>query len=122
MLYVDARSAYPVLTPSPRVRITSHAPLLRRESIDLGFSSSLTSEEYGAVTSSGMPVQKTVIAMRCAHRVACQDRSTDGLSMVHRLLSLIPVPGRDPARSVDIYDFDDALFVGSISAQNAAYR
>lgn len=42
--------------------------------------------------------------------------------MVHRLLSLIPVPGRDPARSVDVYDFDDALFVGSISAQNAAYR
>jgi glycosyltransferase involved in cell wall biosynthesis len=73
--------------------------------------------------SSGSPLQKLVIVARCARRVASQRPTASGeLSMVHRLLSLVPIPGRDPASNVDVYDVDDALFVGSISAGNAAYR
>ncbi|HEV2125775.1 MAG TPA: glycosyltransferase [Chloroflexota bacterium] len=42
--------------------------------------------------------------------------------MVHRLLSLVPLPAHDPPTQVDVYDFDDALFHGSISSQNYSFR
>jgi glycosyltransferase involved in cell wall biosynthesis len=121
MLAVDAHSAYPLVTPSPRVRIAAHVPFLLAENIDLSFSSFLTDDEYQVVTSSGSPSQKLAVVARCARRVASHKRVSCELSMVHRLLSLVPIPGRDPAASVDVYDLDDALFVGSISAENAAF-
>lgn len=66
----------------------------------------------------GGPLRKAQIVERCAARVARRSRSPDALLLVHRLLSLLPVPGHDPPRHVDVYDFDDALFEGSISAAN----
>ena len=41
-------------------------------------------------------------------------RSSGDLTLVHRLGFLTPIPGVEPPRALDIYDFDDALYLGSI--------
>jgi glycosyltransferase involved in cell wall biosynthesis len=41
--------------------------------------------------------------------------------LVHRLRFLAPVPGLEPTRAVDAYDFDDALYLGSILASNRRF-
>jgi hypothetical protein len=43
------------------------------------------------------------------------------LTLVHRLRSLTPMPGVESLRTVDVYDFDDALFVGSTLPQNRGF-
>lgn len=41
--------------------------------------------------------------------------------LVHRLRFLLPVPGLDPLPNVHVYDFDDALFLGSIASANSRF-
>jgi glycosyltransferase involved in cell wall biosynthesis len=42
--------------------------------------------------------------------------------LVHRLLTLLPTPGIDPPRRLDVYDFDDALLVGSAADSNRRFQ
>jgi glycosyltransferase involved in cell wall biosynthesis len=48
-------------------------------------------------------------------------RNDHDLHLVHRIRSLLPVPGTEPPRTLDVYDFDDALFLGSISEANVRF-
>ncbi|MEJ7785287.1 MAG: glycosyltransferase, partial [Solirubrobacteraceae bacterium] len=65
---------------------------------------------------------KAAVVARCAARVARRSRPPDALVMAHRLLSLVPVPTRDPPSRLDVYDFDDALFHRSMSTQHRVFR
>lgn len=125
MLPVIAESAYPLLTPGARVRVASFAPLLADHAVDLRFLSHVSDDEYRALSSPGGQVDKARIVARCALRVGRRSRPPETLLMVHRLLSLVPLPTRDPPPYVDVYDFDDALFErsvsGSVSAVNRGF-
>lgn len=122
MLRVNAESAYPTVTPGPRVRVANYAPFLGDHAVSLQFSSHISAGEYEVLSGPRSRLSKAVVIARCATRVAHRSRSSDALLMVHRLLSLIPVPGHDPPASVDVYDFDDALFLGSISTENRSFH
>ncbi|MBA3748222.1 MAG: glycosyltransferase [Solirubrobacterales bacterium] len=121
MLRVVAESAYPALTPGPRVRVAALAPFLREHDVDLCFHPHVSDAEYRILGAAGSRRAKAAVVARCAGRVARRSRPPDALLMVHRLLSLVPVPGHDPPARVDVYDFDDALFEGSISAANRGF-
>lgn len=122
VLAVDAESAYPTTTPGPRVRVATYAPFLRDHAVELRFSSHLSTSEYRVLSSAGHRVAKARLIAASTVRVARKARPTDTPLMVHRLLSLVPIPGRDPPAHVAVYDFDDALFHGSISSQNRSFR
>jgi len=122
VLRVVGESAYPVVTPGPRVRVASFQPFLHEHGVDLRFVSHLSDEEYRVLGADGARAQKAQVIARCAARVARRARPADALLMVHRLLSLVPVPARDPPRRVDVYDFDDAIFEGSISPTNRGFE
>lgn len=121
VLHVVAESAYPTLTPGPRVRAAAFAPFLRERAVDLEFVAHVRADEYAVLASAGRRTAKARIVGRCARRVIGRSRPPDALLMVHRLLSLIPLPGHDPPDRVDVYDFDDALFEGSISPVNRGF-
>jgi glycosyltransferase involved in cell wall biosynthesis len=44
------------------------------------------------------------------------------LLLVHRLRLINPLPGVDPPRRLDVYDLDDALFVGSAAFMNRRFQ
>jgi len=121
-LRVAAESAYPTLTPGPRVRVVAFVPFLAAHGIDLSFCSHISDDEYRVLSGAAPRAAKTAVVARCAARVARRARPADALVMAHRLLSLVPVPTRDPPSRLDVYDFDDALFHGSISTQHRAFR
>ncbi len=122
MLPVAAESAYPTLTPGPRVRVAAYAPFLAAHGIDLSFHSHISDDEYRVLAGTATRSAKAAVVARCAARVARRSRPSDALLMTHRLLSLVPVPTRDPPSRMDVYDFDDALFHGSISIRHRAFR
>ena len=121
MLHVLAESAYPTVAPSPRVRVAAFAPFLRDHDVDLRFRSNISAAEYRVLGGAGDHLGKARVVASCAVRVARRTRPPEGLLMVHRLLSLVPVPGHDPPARVDVYDFDDALFESSISTENRRF-
>ena len=115
-MLVRARSAYPLTAPGPRVRVQNLIPHLDAHGVQMAFDSTLSNCEYSAISSPGSRRSKLAILARAANRLRKQ--ADDDLSLVHRLLLLAAVPGLDPPRSIDIYDFDDALFLGSIGPTN----
>lgn len=119
--HVIAESAYPVSTPGARVRVAGFSPFLLEQGIELRFVSHISSDEYRVLSSPGLRLRKARVLASGAVRLARRSRQPDALLMVHRLLSLVPVPGHDPPSRVDVYDFDDALFEGSISAENRGF-
>ena len=121
MLRVNAESAYPAITPGARVRVASFGPFLRAQDVDMTFVSHLSDDEYRTLSADGGRMQKAHVVARGVTRVMRRSRPPDALLLVHRLLSLVPVPRRDPPALVDVYDFDDALFVGSLSAANRGF-
>jgi glycosyltransferase involved in cell wall biosynthesis len=121
MLRVAAESAYPTLTAGPRVRVASFAPFVAAHGIELSFHSHIGDDEYRVLSGAAPRSAKAAVVGRCAVRVARRSRAADALVMVHRLLSLVPVPRRDPPSRVDVYDFDDALFHDSISTRHRAF-
>lgn len=121
MLRVNAESAYPTMTPGARVRVAAFEPFLREQQIDMRFVSHLSDDEYRALGVGAGRAEKAYVVARCAGRVIRRTRPSDALVLIHRLLSLVPVPRRDPPPRVDVYDFDDALFLGSISAANRGF-
>jgi glycosyltransferase involved in cell wall biosynthesis len=125
MAYVEvaAQTAYPASAASARVRLAGFAPHLKEHGVDLRYESTLTDSEYGVINSDAGPLRKAAAVGRATTRfLAGRARpEADQLLLVHRLRFLAPVPGLEPARRVDAYDFDDALYLGSILRQNRRF-
>lgn len=122
MTSVAADTAYPEVTPGARVRIVDFIPYLAPQGVDLSFHPTMTRKEYELVGSNVSPVRKAQVLASAATRLARNRRTATGtLSLVHRLRFLLPFPGVDPPRNLDVYDFDDALFVGSIGNENRGF-
>jgi glycosyltransferase involved in cell wall biosynthesis len=111
-LRVQGLTAYPLSAASARVRVGNFRPFLSAEGIELTHRPALTQNDYATLISDANPLHKAAILATSVGRAAIATRH-QGLLMVHRLLLLAPFPGIDPPRNIDIYDFDDALTVGS---------
>ena len=119
---IAAYSAYPDSAASPRVRITGFAPYLRDRGVDVDFRPSLTVPEYKLLESMASARAKASVLLRSTARVALRKPAgPDALVMIHRLLMMFALPGIDPPRRIDVYDFDDALFLGSILPVNRRF-
>jgi glycosyltransferase involved in cell wall biosynthesis len=125
MAYVQvaAQTAYPVSAASPRVRLAGFVPHLEAHSVDLRYESTLSEGEYDVINSEAGPLRKaTVLGRATARLIAGRARpEANELLLVHRLRFLAPIPGLEPARRVDAYDFDDALYLGSILRSNRRF-
>lgn len=121
LVRVRGATAYPVRAASARVRIVNHIPFLREYGVELTHAPTLTDAEYALLISSASVARKVTALSRCALRAA-RARDADALFLIHRLLSLTPLPAIDPPRRLDIYDFDDALLVGSPGAPNRRFQ
>jgi glycosyltransferase involved in cell wall biosynthesis len=122
-LTVSAETAYPPSAPSARVRVASFQPHLAAHGIDLRYRPTLTEREYAQLTSTDSAVRKLGTLGRAAMRAARNASAGNGdLILIHRLRFLSPLPSVEPSRAVDIYDFDDALFVGSILSANRRFE
>lgn len=118
---VLAETAYPATAASPRVRIEGFAPFLAPEGAELRHAPTLTEREYAVIQSGASTARKAGVLARSCVRLAARGEGEHDLRLVHRMRSLVPLPGLDPPRRLDVYDFDDALFLGSISQANARY-
>jgi len=106
---------------SARVRIGQHIPFLRAQGVELAHRSMLSEQDYALLASDANPVQKAARLARSMARAAGAAR-WQGLLLVQRLLLLAPLLGVDPPVRLDVYDVDDALFVGSPAQANARYH
>lgn len=120
-LPVQGVTAYPASAASARVRVASYVPFLDARGIALRHLPTLSAAEYALLLSAASPARKAATLARSAVRAAAI-RERGGLLLVHRLLLLTPFPGIDPPRRLDIYDFDDALTVGSAAAVNRRFQ
>jgi glycosyltransferase involved in cell wall biosynthesis len=73
------------------------------------------------LASSAAARRKALVLARSASR-AVRPSSDHDLLLVHRLRLLSPLPGIDPPRSLDVYDLDDSLFLGSASPVNRRFQ
>jgi glycosyltransferase involved in cell wall biosynthesis len=125
MAYVQvaAQTAYPISAASSRVRIAAFAPHLRPHGVDLRYQSTLSDAEYGVITSEAGAARKAAELGRATARLlAGRAAPADGeLLLVHRIRFLVSIPGLEPPRRVDAYDFDDALYLGSILSPNRRF-
>jgi glycosyltransferase involved in cell wall biosynthesis len=110
-LRVQGVTAYPQTAASARVRIASFAPFLADYGIDLRHRPMLSEQDYALLVHNSSVPRKAAVLARSAVRAARLDPA-DGLLLVHRLLLLTPLPGVDPPRRLDVFDFDDDLLVG----------
>jgi glycosyltransferase involved in cell wall biosynthesis len=120
---VTAETAYPASAASARVRLAAFAPHLSAHGVDLHYEPTLTDVEYMTISSAGGATRKAVALSRGAARMIAGNvrGSRDSVLLVHRLRFLTPVPGLEPARQLAAYDFDDALYLGSILPQNQGF-
>lgn len=121
-LHVQGATAYPLSVASARVRVANFAPFLARDNINLTHRSTVSPKGYSLLSSGAPPSRKAAVVGRSALRAARLGRSSGGLLLVHRLLALAPTPGIDPPRQLDIYDLDDALFIGSAADVNRGFQ
>lgn len=121
---VIAETAYPLSAASARVRIAAFVPHLLDHGIALRFRPNLTDAEYRAVASDAGPIRKALELGRASGRLIARrlGRPEEGPLLIHRLRFLLPLPGFEPASSPDAYDFDDALYLGSVLASNRRFR
>ena len=119
-LRILGETAYPAVVPSARVRIADLAPFLDEHGVLLEHRPTLTDEEYGVLASRSSAVRKTAVLARAAARSA-RARPAHDLLLVHRLRLLAPLPGIDPPRRLDVYDLDDALYLGSAAEVNRRF-
>lgn len=122
MLRVLAETAYPESTPGPRVRIAAFTPFLRSHGVELDYSPTLTDDEYLDLSSPGSALRKSAMLVKAASRAVVRRQPDHDLLLVHRLRLLNPLPTFDPPSQVDVYDFDDALFLGSTTSANRRFR
>jgi glycosyltransferase involved in cell wall biosynthesis len=117
---VSAETAYPPIVPSPRVRLESFAEHLAPHGVDLRYRPALTNPEYAVIASDASAIRKAAVIGRAAARIA---RSSDrhGLRLVHRMRFIAPLPGIEPARRLDAYDFDDAVYLDHTLSANSSF-
>lgn len=120
MIEVQALTAYPASVASARVRIAAFSPFLAEHGVALSHRPSLSESDYRLLASSAAAPIKAAVVLRASGRAASIARSS-GLLLVHRLLAPLPLPGFEPPRGLDVYDFDDALFLGSVAAVNRRF-
>jgi glycosyltransferase involved in cell wall biosynthesis len=121
-LRVVGLTAYPQVVASARVRVANYVPFLHEDGIDLAFCPKLTPRDYGLLASSVSPARKAATLAASTVRAARNHLPQHDLVLVHRLVCLTPLPGRDPPRRLDVYDLDDALFLGSHAEVNRRFR
>ena len=121
-LRVLGETAYPACAPSARVRVAGFGPFLRPHGVALDYRPMLTDHEYRLLSSRAPVARKSLVLAAAAKRAALRRRPPHDLLLVHRLRLLAPLPGIDPPRRLDVYDLDDALFLGSVSAVNRRFR
>lgn len=121
-LEVLAETAYPLRVASARVRIANFVPFLGGQGVTLTYRSSLTDADYGVLASRGRIPGKSATLARAAARAVLRPRPEHDLLLVHRLRLLHPLPGYDPPRRLDVYDLDDALFLGFTGGVNRRFK
>jgi glycosyltransferase involved in cell wall biosynthesis len=111
VLVVVAQTAYPQRAASARVRLAGFAPFLGRLGVKLDYRPTLTDAQY-AVVAEGRRAWPKVRPLAASMALAARRPAADpeSLLLVHRLRSLLPVPGVEFSPRIDVYDFDDALF------------
>jgi hypothetical protein len=119
-LCVFAETAYPELVAGSRVRVAEMAQHLAPLGVAMEFAPSMTSAEYALVASPGVGPRKAMALARGFMRAARRPSQSGDLTLVHRLRSLVPGPRE--GTPLDIYDFDDALYVGSTAAHHTQLR
>lgn len=119
-LRILGATAYPVTAPSARVRVASFEPFLRADSIELDYRPTLTDDEYAMLASSATAARKASVLAMSGWR-ALTSRPAHDLLLIHRLRLLSPLPKIDPPRHLDLYDIDDALFLGSAAEINRRF-
>lgn len=115
---VTAVSMYPLVTPAPRVRIAAYVARAERSGLAMSFQPTLTDQEYRIAAGPGNIPRKVALAGRAALRLGRARRADADAFIVHRLATPTPIPGFEPPRQLDLYDFDDALHVGAVGAGN----
>lgn len=120
-LSVLGETAYPMTVASARVRVARFEPFLRFHDVALRYHPALTDLEYGILASPGSIARKGMTLGRSAARVSLGSPAHD-LLLVHRLRLLTPLPGIDPPPRLDVYDIDDALFLGSTAPVNRRFE
>jgi len=103
------------------VRVAGFEPFLRPSRIALSYRPTLTDAEYRLVGSEANVVGKAAVLAASARR-SMRARPDHDVLLVHRLRLLTPLPGVDPPPHLDVYDLDDALFVGSAAAVNRRFQ
>lgn len=103
------------------MRVASFEPFLHSHGIDLNYRPALTGNEYAILASKASAARKAAVLVKSASRVALS-RPVHDLLLVHRLRLLSPLPGIDPPRRLDVYDIDDALFLGSAADVNRRFQ
>jgi glycosyltransferase involved in cell wall biosynthesis len=121
-LRVLCETAYPLSAPGARVRIATFAPFLCSHGVALDYRPNLTDAEYAVVLSRASALRKSAALAVGLSRAVVRRRPEHDLLLVHRLRSLVPFPGFDPPRRLDVYDFDDALLVGYASTVNRRFQ
>ncbi len=120
-LRILGETAYPAVVPSARVRIAGFAPFLAPFDVVLAHRPALTDDDYAVLQSAASPARKAAVLARSAARDALTRRTAHDLLLVHRLRLMAPFPGIDPPPRLDVYDLDDALFLGSTAAVNRRF-
>jgi glycosyltransferase involved in cell wall biosynthesis len=103
------------------VRVAGFAPFLADAGVALDYRPGLTEGEYAFVASDASAPRKAVTLIRSAWRSVRQSPDEYDVRLVYRLRSLVPLPGVESWRAAEVYDFDDALFLGSISTANTGF-
>jgi len=121
-LKVLAETAYPLSAAGPRVRIATFTPFLRPYGVALDVHHAMTDAEYAVISSRASALRKSSVLAIALSRSLLRRRPEHDLLLVQRLRLLTPLPGLDPPRRVDVYDLDDALFIGSSAAVNRRFQ
>ena len=103
------------------MRVAAVAPFLRPHEVVLDYWPTLTEREYATLLSRAPVARKAAALAAGTARAARRRRPAHDLLLVHRLRLLSPFPGIDPPPRLDVYDLDDALFLGSTADVNRRF-
>jgi glycosyltransferase involved in cell wall biosynthesis len=101
--------------------VAGFAPYLAPHGVALAHRPALSDDDYALLQSSASPARKAAAVARSAARAVLARRPAHELLLVHRLRLMAPLPGFDPPSDLDVYDLDDALFLGSAAAVNRRF-
>ena len=113
-------TAYPLSAASARVRIGDFRPFLREQGVELTHRPALPTPNTPCSSPTRTPPEG---GDPPSQRAADGSRSTDGqVSDGSAPAAVDALPRLDPPRHVDVYDIDDALFVGSPADANKRFQ